>query len=200
MFHLLSAAGDGDETAVGARGLTGGAYAGHVFWDAEVFVLPALAAIRPASARAMLEYRIRRLPAAQARARANGFGGARFPWESAGDGSDVTPQSVQGRDDESVPIATGSHEEHIVADVAWAATHYAAWTGDAAFLAGAGGDLVVETARYWASRIQTGADGNGHLYGVMGPDEYHESSTTTPTPTSWPAGMFAEEPNCSCGR
>ncbi len=66
VFHLLSAAGDGDETAVGARGLTGDAYAGHVFWDADVFVLPALAAIRPAAARAMLEYRVRRLPAAQA--------------------------------------------------------------------------------------------------------------------------------------
>ena len=92
VFHLLSAAGDGDETAVGARGLTGDAYAGHVFWDADVFVLPALAAIRPAAARAMLEYRIRRLPAAQALARARGFDGARFPWESAGDGSDVTPR------------------------------------------------------------------------------------------------------------
>jgi hypothetical protein len=174
VFHLLSAAGDGDETAVGARGLTGDGYAGHVFWDADVFVLPALAAIRPAAARAMLEYRIRRLPAAQALARARGFDGARFPCESAGDGSDVTPRFVRGMDDELVPIATGSHEEHIVADVAWSAMHYAAWTGDSAFLAGGGGDLVVETARYWASRIQTSADGRAHLYGMMGPDEYHD--------------------------
>lgn len=174
VFHLLSAAGDGDETAVGARGLTGDGYAGHVFWDADVFVLPALAAIRPAAARAMLEYRIRRLPAAQALARARGFDGARFPWESAGDGSDVTPRFVRGMDDELVPIATGSHEEHIVADVAWSAMHYAAWTGDSAFLAGGGGDLVVETARYWASRIQISADGRAHLYGMMGPDEYHD--------------------------
>ncbi len=175
VFHLLSAAGDGEETAVGACGLTGDAYAGHVFWDADVFVLPALAAIRPAAARAMLEYRIRRLPAAQALARARGFDGARFPWESAGDGSDVTPRFVRGKDDERVPIATGSHEEHIVADVAWAAIHYAMWTGDSALLAGAGGALVTETARYWASRIQTGADGRGHIYGVIGPDEYHRA-------------------------
>ena len=175
VFHLLSAAGDGDETAVGARGLSGDAYAGHVFWDADVFVLPALAAIRPAAARAMLEYRIRRLPAAQALARAGGFDGARFPWESAGDGSDVTPRFVRGKHDELVPIATGSHEEHIVADVAWAATHYATWTGDSSFLAGVGGELVLESARYWASRIQSGADGKGHLYGVIGPDEYHEA-------------------------
>jgi trehalose/maltose hydrolase-like predicted phosphorylase len=174
VFHLLNSACDSGETAVGARGLTGSGYAGHVFWDADVFVLPALAAIRPAAARAMLEYRIRRLPAAQALARAGGFDGARFPWESAGDGSDVTPRFVRGKGGELATIATGLHEEHIVADVAWAASHYAAWTGDSAFLAGPGGQLIMETARYWASRIQIDPDGNGHLYGVMGPDEYHK--------------------------
>ena len=68
VFHLLSAAQEAGEAAVGARGLTGDAYAGHVFWDADVFVLPALAAIQPAAARAVLEYRIRRLPAARAAA------------------------------------------------------------------------------------------------------------------------------------
>ena len=38
--------------------LTGPVYAGHVFWDAEVFVLAVLAAVHPAAARAMVEYRI----------------------------------------------------------------------------------------------------------------------------------------------
>ena len=67
VFHLLGAAPDEGEAAVGARGLTGSAYGGHVFWDADVYVLPALAALRPGAARAMLEYRIRRLPAAPRR-------------------------------------------------------------------------------------------------------------------------------------
>ncbi len=174
VFHLLSAAPESEEAAVGARGLTGEAYAGHVFWDADVFVLPAMAALRPAAARAMLEYRIRRLPAARRAAESLGLRGARFPWESAGDGSDVTPRSVRGRGGKVTPITTGPHEEHIVADVAWAAAHYAAWTGDEDFLAGAGRDLVIETARFWASRIRTDADGHGHLDGVEGPDEYHE--------------------------
>ncbi len=43
------------------------------------------------------------------------------------------------------------------------------------FLEGPGRDLVVETARYWASRITVGQDGRGHIAGVMGPDEYHEA-------------------------
>jgi trehalose/maltose hydrolase-like predicted phosphorylase len=175
IFHLLQAAPDRGEAAVGARGLTGDAYDGHVFWDADVFVLPALAAIRPRGARAMLEYRVRRLPAARAAARARGCSGARFPWESAADGSDVTPRFVRGAHGERIPIATGLHEEHIVADVAWSAVHFATWTGESAFLRQGGGrDLVVETARYWASRIRQDRLGRGHLYGVMGPDEYHE--------------------------
>ena len=174
VFHLLSAASSAGEAAVGARGLTGGAYEGHVFWDADVFVLPALVALRPRAARAMLEYRVRRLGAARARAKALGHAGARFPWESARDGRDVTPRLVHGAHGEPIPILTGTHEEHIVADVAWAATRYADWSGDSAFLDGPGRDLVVETARYWASRVRLDRSGRGHLYGVMGPDEYHE--------------------------
>jgi trehalose/maltose hydrolase-like predicted phosphorylase len=85
----------------------------------------------------------------------------------------VTPRTVRGRFGELISIPTGPHEEHIVADVAWAASRYAAWSGDDAFLAGAGGALVIDTARYWASRIRTDADGRGHIYQVEGPDEYH---------------------------
>ena len=72
LFHLMGSVADTGEAAVGPRGLTGSGYSGHVFWDADAFVLPFLAATHPASARAMLEYRLRRLPAAVATARALG--------------------------------------------------------------------------------------------------------------------------------
>ena len=86
LFHLLAAGPSDGEAAVGARGLAGDGYRGHVFWDTDVFVLPFLAATHPAAARAMLEYRLRRLAGrAQRRARAAGREGARFPWESARD-------------------------------------------------------------------------------------------------------------------
>jgi len=174
VFHLLSAGPDSGEAAVGARGLTGPAYGGHVFWAADVFVLPALAALAPPVARAMLEYRVARLPAAREAAAARGLRGARFPWESAGQGSDVTPRLVTGPDGQRVAIRTGDHEEHITADVAWAATEYASWTGDDAFLAGPGSALLGDSARYWASRARRPGDRHAHIYGVMGPDEYHE--------------------------
>ncbi len=173
-FHVLAAAGPEGEAAVGARGLTGPAYGGHVFWDADVFVLPALAAVRPAAARSMLEYRIRRLAAARQAAQAQGLEGARFPWESAGDGRDVTPRRALGLAGEVIPILTGQHEEHIVACVAWAAAEYAAWTADPDFLSGPGRVLLLDTARYWASRVTFDAGGRGHLLGLIGPDEYHE--------------------------
>lgn len=174
LFHLMASVADRGEAAVGARGLSGPGYRGHVFWDADTFVLPFLAATHPGAARAMIAYRVNRLPAALAAARRLGRAGARFPWESAGSGADVTPPAARNRTGRLVPIRTGQLEEHIVAQVAWAADCYTAWTGDEAFAAGTGRDLWVATARYWASRVRHDEDGLAHIYGVIGPDEYHE--------------------------
>lgn len=175
LFHILGSVGTGPEAAVGARGLSGPNYDGHVFWDADVFVLPVLAACRPEAARAMLRYRVNRLGAARTAANHRGRSGARFPWESARTGTDVTPrwfrEEISG---EIVPILTAEHEEHITADVAWAAAHYMSWTADEEFRASDGNRLLFETARYWCSRVDWSADGHAHLLGVIGPDEYHE--------------------------
>ena len=170
LFQLWCNSKSRDELAVGARGLSGTGYAGHVFWDADVFVLPAVASIDPAAAAAMIRYRLRRLKAARARARAFGCQGARFPWESAAGGEDVTPPSghLGGR---VVPILTGQLEEHVTADVAWAAARYGEWTGRPTRAAL---PLLLETARYWASRCRPDDAGNAHIDGVIGPDEYHE--------------------------
>jgi trehalose/maltose hydrolase-like predicted phosphorylase len=175
LFHLMASVSDTGEAAVGARGLTGTGYRGHVFWDADAFVLPFLAATHPAAAKAMLEYRVRRVPAARESALAAGRAGARFPWESARTGRDVTPTSARDRAGRIIPIRTGQLEEHIVADVAWATCCYVDWSGDEAFAQGPGREILVETARYWASRIRLVKDGSAHIYGVIGPDEYHES-------------------------
>jgi trehalose/maltose hydrolase-like predicted phosphorylase len=175
LFHLMASVADTGEAAVGARGLTGTGYRGHVFWDADIFVLPFLAATHPPAARAMLEYRVRRLPAAMEAAIALGRAGARFPWESARTGRDVTPTSARDRRGQIIPIRTGGLEEHIVADVAWAACCYLEWSGDEEFASGPCRRILVETARYWASRIRVDREMTAHIYGVIGPDEYHES-------------------------
>jgi trehalose/maltose hydrolase-like predicted phosphorylase len=87
----------------------------------------------------------------------------------------VTPTSARDRAGRIVPIRTGRLEEHIVADVAWAACCYVDWSGDEEFARGPGRRILVETARYWASRIRLESDASAHIYGVIGPDEYHES-------------------------
>ena len=122
----------------------------------------------------MLEYRIRRLRTAQAEARQLGLRGARFPWESATTGSDVTPRSGRNSRGEVVPILTGIYEEHVTADIAWAALHYLDWTNDPVGSDVGLRDLVLEGARYWTTRCRWNGESRAHLDSVIGPDEYHE--------------------------
>ncbi len=171
---LLGAGAPERELAIGARGLTGFGYRGHVFWDTDVFVTPALCGLEPRAARATLGYRWARLGAARVRASSEGFDGARFPWESARTGGEVTPSEARDLHGATIPILTGELEEHIVADVAWSVMHYFRWTDDREFMRSMGNELLLETARYWASRIELDSDGSGHIRNVIGPDEYHE--------------------------
>jgi trehalose/maltose hydrolase-like predicted phosphorylase len=56
VYHLTSAANPADDrVSIGARGLTGDAYLGHVFWDTEIFLLPFYTAVWPEAARALLK-------------------------------------------------------------------------------------------------------------------------------------------------
>jgi hypothetical protein len=175
LFHLdTSVAAGARQAPLGPRGLSGPSYKGHVFWDSEVFVLPFFAATRPAASRAMLEYRVHRIGAAQEAAREAGLRGAWFPWESAADGRDVTPPWVPGPTAQPLRVWTGERELHVVADIAWAALEHVAWSGDVAFSRGPGRRLLIETARFWASRLERDPDGRVHLRGIIGPDEYHE--------------------------
>ena len=173
LFHLLATVAGGDEAAVGARGLSGGAYRGHVFWDSDVYVLPSWRRPVPARLGRCSNTAFGACPRRCAPRAHWAVPGARLPWESAASGEDVTPAQAPGRGGEMAPVLTGLLEEHIVADVAWAAACYLDWTGDRAFAAGPGRELLVQTARWWASRIELDADGTGHIRDVMGPDEYH---------------------------
>jgi kojibiose phosphorylase len=174
IYHLLSCANpDNEDMSIGARGLSGAGYMGHVFWDTEIFMLPFFILTHPQAARALLMYRYHRLAAARARAVRFGYRGALFPWESADTGEDVTPPFVIAPDGEVLRIFTGEQEQHISADVAYAVWNYWRITGDDRFLLDAGAEMLIETARFWASRAKQEDDGLYHIRGVIGPDEYH---------------------------
>lgn len=175
VYHLISAANPEDEsTSIGARGLTGDAYGGHVFWDTEIFLLPFYTFTWPEAARALLMYRYHTLPAAKAKASRLGYTGALYAWESADTGDEATPESAQLPDGKIVPILSGLIEHHISADIAFAVWQYWQATGDESFLRDAGAEILLETARFWSSRASREADGRCHIRGVIGPDEYHE--------------------------
>jgi kojibiose phosphorylase len=170
-----SAEPDNPGVSIGARGLSGMSYFCHVFWDTEIFVVPFFIYSLPAYARTLLEYRYRGLDGAREKARTMGHRGALFPWESADRGSETTPPYGMGPDGQRVPILSGLMEHHISADVAWAIWEYWKATGDDQFMADMGAELLLETARFWASRASRERDGRYHINVVVGPDEYHEA-------------------------
>ena len=172
-YHLRIAAGDDPRASIGARTLTGRAYEGHVFWDTEIFMLPFFLHTKPQRARNLLLYRHVTLDGARRRARQLGYRGACFAWESTVTGDDVTPTKILLKSSgKEIPIFTGSQQVHVTADIAYAIWRYWEATGDEAFLAGPGAELLFETARFWASRVTRG-ERHYHIRGVVGPDEYH---------------------------
>jgi trehalose/maltose hydrolase-like predicted phosphorylase len=175
-YHLIAAANpDDDRVSIGARALTGEAYKGHVFWDTEIYMVPFYTFTAPHSARALLMYRYHTLPAARDKARAFGFRGAMYPWESADSGEETTPRHVIGPDGVVIRVLNGDMEVHISADVAYAVWQYFHVTGDDDFFLNAGAEMILETARFWASRGRIEDDALFHIRGVIGPDEYHEN-------------------------
>ncbi|MDG2532225.1 glycosyl hydrolase family 65 protein [Sphingomonas sp. HITSZ_GF] len=160
LFHLFASAGRDGRSSAAAKGLTGEGYEGHYFWDTEAFMLPVLSVLAPDIARAMLVYRANTLDAAFANARAlDHRKGALFAW-----------RTIEGREC-SAHYPSGSAQYHINAAVAFAIGAYVDATGDEDFLVEHGARMLVETARIWLA-LGDWADGQFHLRGVTGPDEY----------------------------
>jgi kojibiose phosphorylase len=175
IYHMLiCAVQDDGSSSIGAKALTGEGYRGHIFWDTEIFLFPFYLYTLPDVARNMLLYRYRRLDAARAVAKENGFKGAMFPWESAGLGVDETPGWAKDLDGKVIRIHTGKMEHHITADIAYAFYHYYNATHDEKFFRDYGYEVLFETARFWASRVEYNKRNNKYkITHVIGPDEFH---------------------------
>ncbi|MFJ6282388.1 HAD-IA family hydrolase [Pseudarthrobacter oxydans] len=176
IFHLLQTLTRHTaelDAGVTARGLHGEGYRGHVFWD-ELFVLPLLTTRTPDVARSLIEYRWRRLPAARHAAAVQGFSGAQFPWQSGSDGTEETPKWLYN-DRSGRWVKDHSHMQlHSGLAVAFNVWQYFQATSDKAWLLRKGAELVIDVARFFASRAGFSQDtGRYHIRGVVGPDEYH---------------------------
>lgn len=162
---------------IGAKGLTGEGYKGHVFWDTEVFLLPYYIFCMPDIARNLEEYRYKSLPGAHRKAEGNGYRGAQYPWESAWlDDGEVTPEYM-GTDihtGKSIKVWSGIIEIHITSDVAYGVWNYYQCTGDEDFMESYGYEIIFDCAAFWESRLEAGDDDLWHINDVVGPDEYKE--------------------------
>ena len=172
IYHLLIAANESDpRVSIGANSLSGERYRGHAFWDTEVFMLPFFIYTQPETARALLLYRCHALDGARRNARDGGFRGARYAWESAGTGVETTPKwTVDG----AHRLWMGEEEIHVTAAVAYGLMAYVPATGDSALMTDCGAEILFETSRFWASRLEATPDGRYALSRVVGPDEFHE--------------------------
>ncbi|WP_442970213.1 glycoside hydrolase family 65 protein [Rhodococcus sp. UNC363MFTsu5.1] len=183
VFHVLQALSPHTadmDVGVPARGLAGEAYRGHIFWD-ELFVFPFLTLRLPELTRALLLYRFRRLPVARQHARALGYAGALFPWQSGSDGREETPLALLNPISGRWMPDNSRRQFHINLAIAYNAWHYWETTGDLGFLTAFGAELLVENARFWASLATYDAkDDRYDVRGVMGPDEFHDGYPDSP--------------------
>jgi hypothetical glycosyl hydrolase len=179
VYHLVVMTPAHDERmGIGAKGLSGEGYKGHSFWDTEIFILPFFMYANPDLARSLLTYRYLGLDGAHKKALENGYDGAMYPWESAwpSDG-EVTP--VWGAVDiitgKQTKIWSGFIEQHISADIAFAVWQYYQITGDQRFMDEYGYEILFDTAKFWASRLEWNEEKEQyHITNVIGPDEYKE--------------------------
>ncbi|MDI6619009.1 MAG: glycosyl hydrolase family 65 protein [Clostridiales bacterium] len=176
IYLMLSSVNPDDEKAsLGAKGLHGEGYNGHVFWDNEIFNLPFYIYNNPKAARSLLLYRYNTLDAARENARAGGYKGARYPWESADTGREETPRWGLDYKGKPVRIWTGDIEYHITSDIVYAILQYVRATGDMDFLLNYGAEIIFETSRFWASVVEYNRGYDRYeINDAIGPDEFHE--------------------------
>ncbi|MGN6688741.1 MAG: glycoside hydrolase family 65 protein [Actinomycetales bacterium] len=160
LFHVLQAGARAERRGIPAKGLSGPGYDGHTFWDTEAFVVPLLTYTRPEAAADALAWRASTLDVARRHARELGFAGAMFPWRT------IRGQECSGY------WPAGTAAVHVNGDISRAFDLYRTVTGSSDLEHRGGVAVLVETARLWHCLGHHGLDGDWHLPGVTGPDEY----------------------------
>ena len=165
LYHLYSFSREGTAYSPSPMGLSGLGYNGHVFWDSDLWMYPAMLVLHPEIAKSIIEYRYQRLNVAKQNAFAHGYKGAMFPWESAETGVEETP----------VWALSGPFEHHITACVGLAAWNYYCVTQDKNWLLEKGWPIISATADFWISRVERNGPGHYDIKDVVASDEWAEN-------------------------
>ena len=168
-MHLeMALCRDRQDVSVPIKGLTGEGYRFMVFWDTDFHLFPYYLWTNPAQATNLLRYRHGQLDAYRRNARHWGYRGAQVPWETGISGEEETAPWLNLQDGEI----------HISADVAYAVKMYDEISGDDALLGECGAELVFETARFYASRVEWVASCQRYEIRNIGcPDQYHTDAS-----------------------
>lgn len=169
LYHLLSAAPRHTERlSVPCKLLTGEYYQGTIFYDTDLYIVPFYIFTRPEWARNCLSFRYHGLEAGRAIARELGFQGAKFAWQAGPRGEEALGRWWR------FPRTN----VHINGDVAYTLMLYFRATQDRDFMLRKGVDILVESARFYVSRLEYDGEWDQYdLRDVAGPDEGHCEST-----------------------
>ena len=162
LFHLRQSNPEAPNRSISATGLSGDGYCGHVFWDTEMYMIPAFIYSQPETVRNLLEYRYSILDKARERAIQMQGKGALFSWNS-----------VKGEECGHVYEASTA-EYHLLPDIAFAIGLYDRLVGDDDFSYKKGAEIIFEMCRFMVDRgccVEHKA-GKFCINVVCGPDEY----------------------------
>ena len=159
--------GEDDRLNIGPKGFTGEKYGGSTYWDTEAYCVPFyLATADQKVARNLLLYRYKQLGKAIENAKLLGFkdGAALYPM--------VTMDGTECHNEWEITF----EEIHRNGAIAYAIFNYVRYTGDEAYLADYGLEVMIAISRFWAQRITWSADRQQYvMLGVTGPNEYENN-------------------------
>jgi len=184
-FHLLQTASIHNidmDVGIPARGWHGEAYRGHIFWD-EIFIFPFFNYRIPQITRSLMLYRYRRLPEARRAAKALGYKGAMYPWQSGSNGKEET-QTMHLNPQSNRWLEDNTHlQRHINSTIIYNIWQYYQVSGDIEFLSFYGAEMILEIARFWSSiATYNSREERYEILGIVGPDEYHDAYPKSKTP------------------
>jgi len=158
-------AGDDPRLNIGPKGFTGERYGGGTYWDTEAYCLYFYLGTRnPQVARNLLEYRYNHLEKAKENSAKLGTRGALYPM--------VTMNGEECHNEWEITF----EEIHRNCAITYAIKNYTEYTADESYLLEKGIDVLVETSRYWASRVTYNSNKDVYMIlGVTGPNEYENN-------------------------
>ncbi|MGL5346209.1 MAG: glycoside hydrolase family 65 protein [Peptostreptococcaceae bacterium] len=163
LFQLFSTYyGEDERLNIGPKGFTGEKYGGATYWDTEAYCLPVyLGVANKDVSRNLLVYRHNQLESAKQDAKKLGLDGALYPM--------VTFNGTECHNEWEITF----EEIHRNGTIVYAIHNYTNYTGDYSYIIEKGIDVIVEVARFWASRVHYNTrKGLYMIHGVTGPNEY----------------------------